>query len=193
MTFSYLVVTGLRRLGFWISSDEAEEYLTAWNAVGRLMGVLPELIPADFDEAARLTETIEGRQIAPGDVGRGLAQALLTVLDAKTAPGVPAAAHASDAPPPVCNGLGVPRNKVRDGLVVGLSALVLLVDPILQMIGTRTAAYRRFSMDLVQYLIERDRGGERAEFRLPPSCTTSGRTKGTEMPPEPGSPIGCSP
>jgi ER-bound oxygenase mpaB/B'/Rubber oxygenase, catalytic domain len=167
MTFSYLVVTGLRRLGFWVSNDEAEEYLAAWKAVGRLMGVLPELIPVDFDEAGELTETIEARQVAPGDVGRGLTKALLAVLDAKTAPGVPAALMRRMLPGAVCDGLGVPRDKVRDGLVVGLCGLVRLVDPVLQLLGTRTAAYRRFSMDLVQYLIERDRGGERAAFRLP--------------------------
>jgi hypothetical protein len=167
MTFSHLVVTGLRRLGFWVSNDEAEEYLAAWKVVGRLMGVLPELIPVDFDEAGELTETIEARQVAPGEVGHGLTKALLAVLDAKTAPGVPAALMRRMLPGAVCDGLGVPRDKVRDGLVVALSGLVRLVDPVLRLLGTRTAAYRRFSMDLVQYLIERDRGGERAEFRLP--------------------------
>jgi hypothetical protein len=167
MTFSYLVVTGLRRLGFWVSSTDAEDYLAAWKVVGGLMGVLPELIPKDLDEAGQLTKGIESRQIAPGDVGHGLTKALLAVLDAKTTPGVPAALMRRMLPRSVCDGLGVPRHKVRDGLVVGLCGLVRLIDPILQFFGTRTAAYRRFSMDLVQYLIERDRGGERAEFRLP--------------------------
>ena len=66
MTFSYLVVDGLRKLGFSVTAGEAEDYLEAWKLVGRLMGVLPELIPANFAEAKTLTERIEQRQIAPG-------------------------------------------------------------------------------------------------------------------------------
>ena len=98
MTFSYLVVTGLRRLGFWVSREEAEEYLAAWKVVGGLMGVLPELIPADFDEAARLTETIEGRQIAPGEVGWSRSSAPHR-SGRQDRPGGARRAHASDAPP----------------------------------------------------------------------------------------------
>ena len=174
MTFSYLVVDGLRKLGFSVTAGEAADYLEAWKLVGRLMGVLPELIPANFAEAKALTERIEQRQIAPGEVGRSLLTALLRVLDAKTTPGVPAALMRRMLPRPVADGLGVPRHAVRDDLVLALTIALRLLDPLLRLLGTRTRAFRVFSMDLLQYMIDRDRGGSASLSGSRPSCMTSG-------------------
>ena len=135
MTFSYLVVDGLRKLGFSVTSGEAEDYLEAWKLVGRLMGVLPGLIPANFAEAQALTERIEQRQIAPGKVGRSLLTALLRALTPSDTR-CPWALMRRMFPGPVADGLGVPRHTVRDGLVLALTSALRLLDPLLRLFGT---------------------------------------------------------
>jgi hypothetical protein len=39
MTFSYVVLKGLRELGVTVEQDEEEAYLHAWNVVGHVMGI----------------------------------------------------------------------------------------------------------------------------------------------------------
>ena len=65
-------------------------------------------------------------------------------------------------PRPVALGLGVPRHAVRDARVLALTIALRLLDPLLRLFGTRTRAFRVFSMDLLQYMIDRDRGGSEA-------------------------------
>src|SRR5262249_36156671 len=48
MTFAYVVLDGLARLGIALASDDREAYVHCWQAIGRIMGVREELIPADF-------------------------------------------------------------------------------------------------------------------------------------------------
>jgi hypothetical protein len=77
MTFSYMVLDGLARLGVELSDDDREAYLHCWQVIGRIMGVREDLIPAHFEEARELTKTIHRRQIAPSPEGTELTKALL--------------------------------------------------------------------------------------------------------------------
>jgi ER-bound oxygenase mpaB/B'/Rubber oxygenase, catalytic domain len=78
MTFSYMVLDGLERLGIDLEPADREAYLHAWQVIGRIMGVREDLIPADVAAARELTRVIHGRQIAPSSAGRDLANALVT-------------------------------------------------------------------------------------------------------------------
>src|SRR5260370_23910357 len=69
LTFSFLAIDGLRKLGANISSEAADAYFDAWCGVGKILGVLPEMIPANLEEAAELKEIISRRQFAPSDEG----------------------------------------------------------------------------------------------------------------------------
>lgn len=71
LTFSFLSIDGLRKLGANISSEAAKAYFDTWCGIGRVLGVRPEMIPDSLETAAELKETISRRQFAPSDEGRG--------------------------------------------------------------------------------------------------------------------------
>jgi ER-bound oxygenase mpaB/B'/Rubber oxygenase, catalytic domain len=77
MSFSYLVLDGLDRLGVELTKADRDAYFHAWMAVGRIMGVRDELIPADLEQARELTRLIHERQIAASPAGEALAKALI--------------------------------------------------------------------------------------------------------------------
>jgi hypothetical protein len=77
MTFACLVLDGLARLNIAVSADDQDAYLHAWLAVGRIMGVREELLPANLDEAHKLTAVIYKRQIAASPEGAALTKALI--------------------------------------------------------------------------------------------------------------------
>jgi hypothetical protein len=63
MTFSYLVLWGLKRLGVFLSKEESEAYMHTWNVVGYLLGI---------DERVLL-------QISSYDAGRALYRNIMTI------------------------------------------------------------------------------------------------------------------
>jgi uncharacterized protein (DUF2236 family) len=78
LTFSIATLHGLRRMGARVTSAEADAYITAWSAVGRLLGVDPSLLPSSEDEATDLALRIGGRQVRPTLEGRQLTAQLLS-------------------------------------------------------------------------------------------------------------------
>ncbi len=79
LLFSYLMIVGLRELGFVISVDEAEEYTHLFRYVGHLLGVDPEISPACFRDAKRLADRINETQGRADEDGAMLTRALLEV------------------------------------------------------------------------------------------------------------------
>ncbi|RKH65184.1 oxygenase MpaB family protein [Corallococcus llansteffanensis] len=77
MTFSFIVLDGLQRLGVILSAEDQDAWLQAWLAIGRIMGVREDLLPATVAEARTLTTLIHQRQIAPSPEGMALADSLL--------------------------------------------------------------------------------------------------------------------
>jgi hypothetical protein len=84
LMFSYFVLEGLKMLGVWIDPKERWGYFRTWQIVGRIMGVAPELIPADLDEAAELNALIWKRQFGTSPEGREMLLALLSLLKENT-------------------------------------------------------------------------------------------------------------
>ena len=61
LTFSYVVLRSLRRLGVpWRPADE-EAYLHTWNVTGHLLGIRGELMAETMDEARVLYEAMQAR------------------------------------------------------------------------------------------------------------------------------------
>jgi hypothetical protein len=120
MTFSWLILDGLRKLEIEVSPDRAEAYLRAWQVVGRLMGIKDELIPGNVDEAHELSDIIQRRQICPSPEGALMTGALLQGLRKRSPPlmkGVPSALMRHFLPEEVADGLGVPTLKLEAWLV----------------------------------------------------------------------------
>ena len=88
MEFSYVILEGLGRLGIDVTRQQREAYLGTWRTIGGVLGVRPELVPSDIDEASSLTRTIAARQIGRSDEGGKLAAALVEGLQTLMPPGL---------------------------------------------------------------------------------------------------------
>ncbi len=76
LSFSFIVVRGLRLLGFTISREEQEAFLHLWNVIGYLTGLEDELIAKDPKTARELDRMISKRQFRASAHGRELTGAL---------------------------------------------------------------------------------------------------------------------
>jgi len=169
MSFSWLVLDGLEKLDIHLSEDEQQAYLDAWLAVGRIMGVHPELLPADMQEAGELTRRVLGQQIDPCEEARLLTQALLDMLRECTPPGFqefPAGLMRRFLPQDVAEGLCIPQCCLQEHLAVAHSHLLGRAE---QTLGGSCLGrpVRQFNIAFLQWLINVDRGGRRAPFAIP--------------------------
>lgn len=76
LSFSLMVVRGLRRLGKMIDPKDADAYIQHWNAVGDMLGLSQELFPSDNKEAFLLEKKIRQRQFAKSEAGEKLTASL---------------------------------------------------------------------------------------------------------------------
>jgi hypothetical protein len=176
MSFGYVVVDGLRRLGVAVAPDAAEAYLDAWRAVGRIMGVREELLPLDMREAQALTETIVRRQVAGSAEGRQMTAALLHMLEDNAPPlfkGFPAAMMRHFLDPRTADSLGIPRHWLDERIVDVATALTGALDNAIEHSKRRQRIIRRFSLHLLQWMVNVDRGGQRTPFQIPPDLQQS--------------------
>jgi hypothetical protein len=82
LTFSVLVLHGLRRIGARVTRDEEIAYLEVWRHVAALLGIEERLVTTDVADAERLAVQIGRRQIRPSAEGRQLARQLAEAVDA---------------------------------------------------------------------------------------------------------------
>jgi len=80
LSFSVAVLHGLRRMGARLAAEDADAYVYAWAAVGRLLGVDESLLASNETEALRVAERIGRRQIRATPEGTELAQQLMAAV-----------------------------------------------------------------------------------------------------------------
>lgn len=115
-TFSLIGLQVLERGGVRISDDDAESYVHAWNVIGHLMGVRPDLLPLSRADAQIVFNRIQRRSYASSDAGRELTTAAIEVmqelLELRVLRGVPAAGIREYLGKDIADLLGVPRARV---------------------------------------------------------------------------------
>jgi hypothetical protein len=77
LSFSLIVIRGLRKMGFAIDYQQQMDYIKYWSYVGALLGVKPELLPDSGKEARDLDQQIAKRQFKKSDEGIALTNSLL--------------------------------------------------------------------------------------------------------------------
>ncbi|WP_139491831.1 oxygenase MpaB family protein [Brevibacillus dissolubilis] len=80
LAFSYTVVQKLRILGARINKQDAEDYMYLWQVAGEMMGIRPDAIPVNMQEARHLYQKIRERQFGPSAEGEELTQVLLGAM-----------------------------------------------------------------------------------------------------------------
>lgn len=81
VSFTTLVIDGIRRLGCRPSPEQIDAYFRVWSAVGPALGMLPALVPPDEVAAYQLYKSLRSRQTQPGDDARDLTHALVETID----------------------------------------------------------------------------------------------------------------
>jgi hypothetical protein len=114
MSFCWLVVNSLRRLGVRVGSQEAEDYHYRWRAIGEMLGIEPAAIPEDLNGAAEMTRVIAERNHRWSEDGVKMTRALLE-MHANSLPagfeGAAAAITRHLMGDEVCALVGVPRSR----------------------------------------------------------------------------------
>lgn len=91
LTFSYVFLRGMRRLGLGLATADEEAFLHTWNVVGDLLGIHSSLMAHSMPEAERLFARIQARGCAhpyQPDPRPALAQALMDTMAAVIPPPV---------------------------------------------------------------------------------------------------------
>lgn len=177
MTFTQVVLDGLKTMRSTFTDAEAQAYLDAWRVVGGVMGLRPELIPADLATARLATTTIQRRQIAASDEGKAMTAALLEFFEANL-PGLlkdlpPALMRMFLAPyPGVADDLGIPEHRLADEIVEAAVAIGGEVANWAEHALGQHAVFRRLGLEMIQMLINVDRGGVRSKFHVPTDLYT---------------------
>jgi len=113
LTFSYIGIAGLRKLGANPSAEDADAYIHLWNVVGHVLGIPPELMADTFEDAEALFELLLARVRQESDKGKLLMKSLLTWLE-EVAPG-----HMHDVPTIIVAHLLGPENVRLLGIELG--------------------------------------------------------------------------
>lgn len=174
MTFSWIILDGLARLGQRLTPAEQQAFLEAWLVVGALMGIEPQLLPRTIADAAAVTALIERRQIAESPEGREMMAALLGMMQTnmpKAFHTVPASLVREFLPPHVAEFLGVPSHRFEEEVIrLGQRALVPL-ERFVDLEAKRHALVRAFSVHMLRWMIAVDLDGRPNRFMLPDSLS----------------------
>lgn len=174
MTFSWIILDGLARLGVKVSPDQQQAYLDTWLVVGQLMGIEKALLPATVAEAKVVTASIERRQVAESPEGREMMAALLAMMQGN----VPRAFHTVPGclireclPPAVAQFLGVPLHRFEEEIIRLAERALLPLERFVDLEAKRRALVRGFSVHLMGWMINVETDGRPTKFTLPQSLT----------------------
>ena len=169
MTFSWIVLEGLERLGGVVSKEDAESYLYVWTAIGRIMGIREELIPADLEDARTLTDTIKRRQTAMSEAGNLMIAALVEMMR-QSIPGA-----LSGLPPSMlrfflrddAKYLELPPADWTVVIVDAVHAITRAIDRVVGSTRLSRKLYSAFNEALIQAMLRVERGPNRPAFDIP--------------------------
>lgn len=175
MTFSYLVLDGLDRLGIDVPRADQEAYVAFWVSLARLLGLQSTMYPRDVSEARALTDIIYTRQIAPSMEGVQLTRALLEGMQ-----GLIPIEHLKSLPAGLVHFFlakdAIGGQNVAELLQVPEEKLPLLAVRIVGELGELAQRFgsdaigsviRFFSAHLLQGMLDVSRGGVRSPFYIP--------------------------
>jgi hypothetical protein len=77
LSFSFIILQGLRKIGVAVNFQEAQAFLHHWAVVGNMLGLADKLLVFHEKEAAILCKRIEERHFKPSEAGVTLTKYLL--------------------------------------------------------------------------------------------------------------------
>jgi hypothetical protein len=182
MSFGPVILTGLKKLGVKISSDDANAWMHCWNIAGYLLGIDSKFLPDTYEQGFQLATDILAHQAEQSEAGKALTKSCVNFID-YIIPG-----NAFDSVPeylmwyfledfslsskkdlPQCIGINGQAN-LKDKLVLQLTHFVTALvsgaeshDVFVQKI------IAPFNKLLLQGIIYHYNGGKGVQFSIPPS------------------------
>ncbi len=171
ISFSWVVLDGLEKLGIVLSTDDQEAYLHCWLVVGSLLGIEKAILPCDLPSAELLKQQVSRRQFAPSEPGQDLTRALLDMV-ANTLPGdvfrkVPLALTEHFLGQSWAGWLGVQPGILAEALSAPLQILGFQGDALTMQSGALRVLAQKVGRLLVQAIVYVERGGNRPSFSIP--------------------------
>jgi len=77
LTFSSVIIDGLRRLGMKVTKEQTEDYLYFWKIVGTMLGIREDILPDTMEQAIIIQNKIAKRHHGPSPEGIQMTKALL--------------------------------------------------------------------------------------------------------------------
>jgi hypothetical protein len=172
MTFTWLILDGLHRLGAQLTPPQQQSYFDAWLAVGGLMGIEPQLLPQTVAEAQATTALIERRQVAASDAGREMTAALLGMMETSLpAPfkSMPGCLIREFLPPHVATFLGIPAQPLREEALRLVDDALQPLQRVVDLEARTHAVVRAFNIHLLRWMLGVELDGQPARFAIPSS------------------------
>ncbi len=171
LAFSWVVIDGLRKLGFHPTDAEAEAYLHCWKVVGHILGVREDMMARDISDAELLARRIQERQCAACQEGRDMTKALLDMLK-YVIPGdafdhIPALLLRFQLGDKYADLLDVERIDGAKALFQPLRILNAIGDTIGHLDNDLAHVSAVFSRHLIEGILMAGRGGNRVPFNIP--------------------------
>lgn len=171
LSFSWVVIDGLRKLGLHIEDTLADAYLHCWNVVGHILGVREELMAFNMVEAATLAHDIQRRQYASSQEGRDMTRALIQMMQ-RFVPGtlldpLPCLFTRFLLGDPYSDLLGVEPIPSPHLLMFPLRAFNLTVENAKNSSAVASAISGHFSRRVIEGIVLVGRGGNRIPFDIP--------------------------
>ena len=171
LSFSYIVLDGLEKLGVLLSGSDKAAYLHCWCVIGALLGIRRELLPEDVESARELANAIATRQFGPSDEGQALTNALVDML----AHVLPGNVFGRGAPLLIryflgkerAAWLGIECADISGWLAGPLRTLGLAVSEQIEESKAIQAIAERIGHLLIQSIVFVERGGNRPSFAIP--------------------------
>ena len=171
MSFSWIALDGLDKLGVEVPPAEREAFLHCWLIVGHLLGIQPELLPRDVASARGLAEAIAAHQFGPCPEGQALTKALVDMM-ASTLPGD---VFSRAAPLLIrcflgatwAGWLGVEEPPWEIALAAPLRALGFEASALLERSKALSLLAEHVGQLIVESIVYVGRGGNRPSFSIP--------------------------
>ena len=170
MTFTWLILDGLSRLGVRLAPREQQAFLDTWLSVGTLMGIEPQLLPKTVDDAKATTALIERRQVAESAQGREMMAALLGMMESnlpKMFSSMPACMIREFLPPDVATFLGVPSHKFEETMLRLADEALRPLQRFINYEKKRSALARTFSIHMLRWMLKIELDGQPPRFAIP--------------------------
>jgi hypothetical protein len=172
MTFTWLILDGLARLGVRLTPEEQQAYLETWLIVGTLMGIEPQLLPRTVDEAQQVCALIERRQVADSPEGREMMAALLGMMETNVPAmfrTMPACMLREFLPADVATFLGVPLHQLEETMLRLADEALRPLQRFVDREAKRSALVRHFSIEMLRWMLKVELDGQPARFAIPDS------------------------